>query len=145
MGGRTAPAVAGLPGRPGPVRAGYRGCPAAVSGGCWRQWLVPWFRSCALARAQVEKLAQRLKVDGPRRAGAELLGPDGRPVQGLTEDAVNGSGRLGLLPLSQVREPVVQPGQFGVGELGDLCVHRRYHRRGAASFCRLVYAATSAA
>jgi hypothetical protein len=32
--------------------------------------------------------------------------------------------RLGLLLFIEVWEPVVQPGQFGVGRLPDVCAHR---------------------
>src|SRR4051794_7986170 len=81
-------------------------------------------------RTEVEELLQRLEVDQPFRAGGELPGPYCRPVQDLAEDAVDGGRRLGPLLLAEVREPVVQPGQFGVGELPYLCVHRGDDGRG---------------
>ena len=44
---------------------------------------------------------------------------------------MDGGGRLGPLMVAQVREPVVQPGEFGVGELPDLGVHRGDDRGGS--------------
>jgi len=37
---------------------------------------------------------------------------------------VHGGRRLAPLLFAQARQPVVQPGQLGVGELPDLCVQR---------------------
>src|SRR3954465_16024155 len=59
------------------------------------------------ACVEIEELAQRLEVDRPLRAGGELLRPDGRLVQDLAENPVDGGSRLGPLLFAEVREPVL--------------------------------------
>jgi len=87
--------------------------------------------------AEVEELAQCVEIHRSIRTGGELPGPDGRLVQNLAEDAVDGRRRLGSFLFGQARQPVVQPVQFGVSEPPDLRVHRGDDGRGRRLFLSL--------
>ena len=100
---------------------GYRGI------GCDQRQFATGHRVDGL-RVEFEQLAQRLGVTVAAWRAGQLFDAHRRGVQKLVDDAADGAGDLVAVRGLQPGQPVVEPQQFGLDDVGGPLTQRRHGR-----------------